>query len=272
MDSVDNLENSGIEIKVYDEPMQVRKMMLEGSVDFAVLPSTMAALLYNKGMDYRMVAVPVWGTLYLCGNDTLIKNWRDLKGKKVYLMARGMTPDVLFQYLMNKNGLDKQDVDLDYRFPTHIDLANATMAGRAETSVISEPYLSIALSKNPSLHILMNLSDEWHKVEGVPLPETTFVCRSEYLEKHKKQVDELVEAYASSVNWVNANIAEAASLSVKYGIVNDLAAAASSIPRSNLRVEKAETVKNEMRDYLKVFYEMDTQIIGGKMPDDRFYE
>ena len=54
-----------INVPVLNEPLQVRKMMLDGSADFAVLPSNMAALLYNKGVDYRLVAVSTWGTLYL---------------------------------------------------------------------------------------------------------------------------------------------------------------------------------------------------------------
>lgn len=49
----------------------------------------MAAITYNKGMDYRLVAVPVWGTLYLVGQDTAVTEWENLKGKRVYVMARG---------------------------------------------------------------------------------------------------------------------------------------------------------------------------------------
>ena len=43
--------HSLIKIDILNEPMQVRKMMLDGSADFAILPTTMAALMYNKGVD-----------------------------------------------------------------------------------------------------------------------------------------------------------------------------------------------------------------------------
>ena len=273
IDSVKQMENANVEIQVFDEPLQVRKMMLDGSADFANLPTTMATLLYNKGIDYHFAAVPVWGTLYLCGNDSTIQSWDDLKGRKVYLMAKGMTPDVMFRYLMTENGLKPyEDVDLDYRFPTHIDLANATMAGRADLSVISEPYLSMALEKNPSLHILMNLSEEWQKTKGIPLAETAFICRAEIAESQEEVVDAVVQAYAKSVDWVNGNVKEAAQLAVKYGIIDDAVAAENSIPRSHLRVAAAKDVQQQIEDYLRVFFEMDPQIIGGKMPDAKFYE
>ena len=273
IDSLNQLENADVEIQVFDEPLQVRKMMLDGSADFANLPTTMAALLYNKGIDYQFAAVPTWGTLYLCGNDSTIHSWNDLKGKKVYLMAKGMTPDVMFRYLLTENGLKPyEDVDLDYRFPTHIDLANATLAGRADLSAISEPYLSLALEKNPSLHILLNLSEEWQKTKGLPLPETAFNCRAEIAENQQEKVAEIVQAYAKSTDWVNGHAKEAAQLAVKYGIINDAVAAENSIPRSNLRVATAKDVKKEIEDYLRVFFELDPQIIGGKMPDAKFYE
>ena len=57
---------------ILNEPLQVRKMMLEGEADFAVLPTTMAAIMYNKKVDYQLLAIPVWGTLYLFGSDTTI--------------------------------------------------------------------------------------------------------------------------------------------------------------------------------------------------------
>lgn len=273
IDSVKQMENANVEIQVFDEPLQVRKMMLDGSADFANLPTTMATLLYNKGIDYHFAAVPVWGTLYLCGNDSTIRSWNDLKSRKVYLMAKGMTPDVMFRYLMTENGLKPyEDVDLDYRFPTHINLANATMASRADLSVISEPYLSMALEKNPSLHILMNLSEEWQKTKGIPLAETAFICRAEIAESQEEVVYAVVQAYAKSVDWVNGNVKEAAQLAVKYGIIDDAVAAENSIPRSHLRVAAAKDVQQQIEDYLRVFFEMDPQIIGGKMPDAKFYE
>ena len=131
IDSLNQVDNPNIEITIHNEPIQVRKLMLENKVDFAILPTTMGAILYNKGLSYKLAAIPVWGTLYLFGNDTTVKTWNDLKGKRINLMAKGMTPDVLFKYLLVQNDIDlSRDVILDYSFPTHIDLANAVAANQ----------------------------------------------------------------------------------------------------------------------------------------------
>ncbi|MBO4768648.1 MAG: ABC transporter substrate-binding protein, partial [Bacteroidales bacterium] len=265
-------EAPSVRVEIFIEPLQVRKLMLTDSVDIAILPTTMAALLYGKGVDYRMAAVPIWGTLYLCGTDTTIRSIADLRGRKVYLMAKGMTPDVMFRHLLLANGLEPfRDVDLDYRFPTHIDLANATMAGRADMSVITEPYLSQALNANPSLHVLLDLNEEWAKVDSAPVTETALVVRGAFAEEHPEAVEAFVDALRRSAEWVNANPGEAAALSVRYGINPDSAAVAGSIPRTNLRVEAASSVKEAIIDYLRVFYEMEPEIIGGSMPDEKFF-
>ena len=268
IDSLANASEPTVEVRIFDEPLQVRKMMLEGTSDFAVLPTTMAALLYNRGIPYRLAAVPLWGTLYLCGEYTPAS----MKGERIYLMAKGMTPDVLFRHLLSSKGLDpEKDVTLDYRFPTHIDLSNAAIAGRAPLCVLSEPYLSLALKSRPNLRIISDLSEEWAVYESVPLAETAFVVRASFAGGSSARVDSIVQAYARSGEWVKSHPAEAAALAVKYGILPDKEAALASIPRSHIDVVPAREAQEAVKAYLDVFNEMDSRIIGEKMPDEEFY-
>lgn len=268
IDSLSDAPDPAFEVRIFDEPLQVRRMMLDGTADFAVLPTTMAALLYNRGMDYRLAAVPLWGTLYLCGEYTPAS----LKGERIHLMARGMTPDVMFRHLLVRNGLDpEKDVTLDYRFPTHIDLANAAIAGRAPLCVLSEPYLSLALKSNPKLRIISDLSAEWNEYESVPLAETALVVRGPFAEGSSEQVEAFVQAYARSGEWVKSHSAEAAALAVKYGILPDEEAAQASVPRSHIDVVPSREAYEAVKAYLNVFNEMDSRIIGEKMPDEEFY-
>lgn len=260
-----------IEVMILNEPIQVRKMMIDGSADFAILPTTMAAIVYNKGMEYRLVAIPVWGTLYLFGSDTTITRWADLRGKKVNLMARGMTPDVLFRYLLQKNGINPEnDISLDYTFPTHIDLANAIASGQADLGVISEPLASMAMERNKNLRLIFDLDDEWKKIEGIPITETAFMAKKSVLKNNRQMVEKLLSSYDASTRWVNQNPDSAAALMVKYDILPNSNVAISSIPRSNLNFVRAKDVKSQIEDYLNVFYNMNPDIIGGKIPDEDF--
>jgi len=272
IDSITQTTEANIQIDILNEPIQVRKMMLDGTADFAILPTTMSAILYNKGLDYRLIAIPVWGTLYLLGKDTTLTRWENLTHKQVHVMARGMTPDVLFRSLLLKNGISPDaDVKLDYRFPTHIDLANAVVAGRAELGVVSEPLVSLVMHKNKNIHLLFDLNDEWEKQQGIPLAQTAFIGKGSLIQEKPKLVEQVISAYEKSTRWVNQNPDSAAVLIVKYNILPDSEVARNAIPRSNLHFVRARNIQTQIAEYLKVFYDINPEIIGGKLPDESFF-
>src|SRR5574344_835507 len=271
IDSLSSLSDVSIKVEIFNEPMQVRKMMIDSSADLAVIPTTMAALLYNRGLDYSIVAIPVWGTLYLFGRDSSVKSWKDLKGKRINLMDKGMTPDILFRHLLQKNGVSPEEVEIDYSFPTHVDLANAIAAERANLGVISEPFVSIAMKSNKNIFQIFDLDAEWKKVEGMPIPQTALIGRRAFLKSHPNLVRRILRSYRNSSDWVNSNPDDAAALIVKYAILSDTDVAKNAIPRSNLKFFEIKEVKNEVEAFLKVFYDMNPDIVGGKMPDENFY-
>jgi NitT/TauT family transport system substrate-binding protein len=267
-------KNFQTEFEIENEPNLVQAMIMEGVPDFAVVPTTMAALLYNKGQSYVLAAIPVWGTLYLFGSDTSIHSWDGLKGKRVSLMAKGNTPDVLFRYLATANGIiPEKDFTLDYSFPGHIDLANAIASRISDLGVISEPLVSLVQQKNPKIMPLLDLNLEWEKQFGdsIPFTQTALLVKKEFAVKHPELVDEYLKTLKESIDWVNSHPAEAAALIKKYDILPDSALAAVSIPRCNLKFAYASEEKEGIQEYLKVFYTFNPLIIGGKLPDEEFY-
>ena len=272
IDSLANAESKEFKVVILNEPIQVRKMMIDGTADFAILPTTMAAILYNKGLEYRLIAIPVWGTLYLFGSDSTIRSWSDLKGKKVNVMAKGMTPDVLFRYLLEKNGVDPDnDLTLDYSFPTHIDLANAVAAGQAKIGVISEPLVSLVMQRNKEVRPIFDLNTEWEKILNTPIAQTALIAKKSLIEKNPQLVEQFIASYQKSTQWVNSNPDSAAALIVKYEILPNIEVARNAIPRSNLKFVRAKSEMEQIGKYLTIFYQMNPEIIGGKVPDESFY-
>ena len=272
IDSLDCEKNNNISVEILAEPVQVRKMMLDGTADFALLASNLGAIIYNKGLDYRLMAIPVWGTLYLFGQDSTIKSWEDLRGKKVYAMARGMIPDVLFRYLLIKNGIEPDnDITLDYSFPSHIDLANAVAAGQAELAVISEPLVSLVMKRNIKVSAIMDLNNEWNLLQGTPIAQTALLGSGSFIDNNPVLAGMILSACERSVAWVNSNPDSAAVLIVKHNILPEIDVAKASIPRSNMNFMRADSIQSEINDFFRVFFEMDPDIIGGKIPDEKFY-
>lgn len=259
---------------IKNEPAQVRALMLEKSIDFAVLPSTMAALLYNRNQDYIFAAVPVWGTLYLFGTDSTVHNWKDLKGKTVNLIAKGMTPDIMFRYLAIHNGIDPDtDLTLDYSFPTHIELANAVKAGIANLGVISEPLVSLAEAGNPSIRKILDFNHEWIRIhkDTIPFAQTALLVKRSLAEGSPGLVREYLDSLESSIQQVIKYPADASKLIVKQGILPDTILAMKAIPGSNLGFSHAWERKEGITEYFRIFYNFNPLLLGNVIPDEDFY-
>ncbi|MCD6333084.1 MAG: ABC transporter substrate-binding protein [Bacteroidales bacterium] len=273
IDEIRRMPDGTIDMEIMNEPSQVRNQILKHKADLAVVPMNMASILYNRQTDYQLLAVPVWGTLYLFGSKNQITCWNDLKGKRVFVMARGMTPDILFRYLLTRQGLQPgKDVALDYRFPTHIDLANAAIAGKAPLAILSEPLVSLAVSRNPQLVPLIDLNQAWVNQNSThqPMPQTALLVRSQFAQEHAVILKKWILALKQSAHWVNKHPEEAAALIVQYGILPDTALARQAIPRCHISFQKASEVSESIYHYLRILFEYDPRSIGGKIPDDHF--
>jgi NitT/TauT family transport system substrate-binding protein len=185
-----------------------------------------------------------------------------------------MTPDIMFRYLAQRNGLDPdKDMELDYSFPTHIELANAVSAGIVKIGVISEPLVSLVMKKNNKVFPILDFNEEWNKSFGeeVPFAQTALVVKKSYAEAHPTIVNSYLKKLHESIDWVNENPKEAAKLIVKYKILPDEKLAMDAIPLSNLKFMPVWEVREGINEYFKVFYNFSPLILGGKLPDEKFY-
>mgnify|MGYP001022538194 CR=1 FL=1 len=140
------IDGKKINLIIKDEPQQIQAMMMQNKLDFAVLPTIMAANLYNKGVKYQMMACPVWGSLYIVSSNDKIKAIDDLVGKKIHIFGQGATVDILLQREIELNHL--KNIQLDYTYTTNPDLAAALQQNIIRTAVISEPLVSVLIRKN----------------------------------------------------------------------------------------------------------------------------
>ena len=285
IDSLSEGKN-GMRVRIYEGPLEMRKEMIRGRVDYAVMPSAMAALQYNKGIDYRVAALTIEGGLILCGTDTTIHSITDLRGRTISVSTRGTTPDILLRYLLSRSetgifhsGRDEAadfspvsggaQTIIDYRFPTPSDLANAAIAGRTQFCILPEPLASQVLGLNPDLHRLLDIGREWEKSEGMPLPETLLLSKAG---ADKATTDAVLRALESSSLWVSANPEKAASLAVKHGINPDSAAVINATKSCAFNVIRTKEAEKEIKYYLRVILACCPEALGGRMPDETFYE
>ena len=266
-------ENVSVEFQVLPTPQEMVARVAGGELDFAVFPSNMAAKLYTEGPGYKLGAVTGMGLISVVSRDASIRDWEDLKGKTVYSVGKGATPDYLFSYLLKKHGLDpEKDVTVDFSITNGAQLAQFIIGGKADTAVLPQPFVTLATKKATDVEAVLDFQEAWKEVQGsdTSYPITVVVVKPQLAQEHPAVVTAFLQAYAESIGWVNANPAEAAALIEKHDIM-PAAIAQPAIPSCNLQFIAAADAKQVMEDYLSVLLDYNPASVGGQLPDEGFY-
>ncbi len=259
--------------EVVGTPELMVSRILSGAVDVASLPLNIAAKLYNSGVAFKLAAVNVLGVLYLVSDGTAVSGLQDLKGRTVYLTGKGANPDILFRYVLTRNGLEPDsDVILNFDYD-QVELSSMMIAGRVKLALLPEPFVTQVLEKAPGAKVVLRFEDAWRKTVGgdTPLAQGCLVVRAQTAVDHPKAVDAFLSAYHDSVDWVNAHPADAGVLIEKHGMGLKAAAAADAVPRMSLVYQPASSARPAVEAFLKVLLQFSPNSIGGKLPDDGFY-
>ena len=132
--------------------------------DLAIVPSNLAANLFNKGADTNVIATVTHGNLYFIGGSGAadITSASDLVGKVVYSIGQGSVPALMFERLLADSGI-ACDIGSDAAVATPqagkvtlcyaADGAAAIRAVKSKDSadyygIVGEPAVSIAAVKN----------------------------------------------------------------------------------------------------------------------------
>jgi ABC-type nitrate/sulfonate/bicarbonate transport systems, periplasmic components len=258
--------------EVFKSPDLAVGKLIAGETDVAGLPISTAAVMYNKGVGIQVAAVIGWGLMYMVSNDKTIHQWSDLKGKEVYVSAKGAISDILLRYLISKNGLDpERDVKIQY-IDSAVEIAQLTAAGKITLAALPEPWVTQVLEKNPQLRIVLDFQSEWQRVEkqNITYPQTCIVVRKQFAKEHPEALQSFLKELAASIAWTNRNPKAAGILAEKY-IQISAPAVEKGLKRTNLRYDEAFQKRMIVRNFLERLVGFAPESVGGKVPDEGFY-
>lgn len=264
------------QVTMYASPDEVVPLVAQGSVDMALIPSNLAAVLYakTKGTDaaISVMAINTLGVLNIVESGNTVKSIADLKGKTVYLTGKGASPEYVMNYLLTQAGLTP-GVDVDLQFLTeHTEVVAKLTSTPGSIGVLPQPFVTIAEAKSPDLRTALDLTAEWAKVSpDSQLITGVVVVRNSFATEHPEAVTQFMTDYAASTEWVNAKPADAAPLIVAAGIVPDPALAEKAIPLCYITFVAGAEMKSALSGYLQVLFSADPKSVGGSMPGDDFY-
>jgi NitT/TauT family transport system substrate-binding protein len=266
----DNNENKTMDISLFGAPEDLSAALINGSLDAAAVPVNLAAVINKKTNGaYLVAAINTLGVLYIVENGNTLTSLSDLEGKTLYATGQGSTPEYMLNYILEKNGLtDKVTVEWKTE---HSELATLVANGSVEYAMLPEPHVTTTLNKNESLRAAINLTEEWDKVSDGQAVQGCLVVSKKAIEDHKGVVDAFLAEYKASVNFVNNNIPEAASMIAEIGIVAAAPVAQKAIPRCNIVYIDGDDMIASLTDFYTVLYNANPASIGGTLPNESLY-
>lgn len=267
-----NLDGTEIEYEVVPTTDLLVARLTSKEADFAVIPVNLAAQLYQKKLPYKMTSVVTWGNLFLVSSGN-IEGWEALKGEDIYMMGKGLVPDIVFRTLLQKNNIDPdKDVNLIY-LSGATELGPNFLAGKAKISMLPEPVLTTVKAKKPDTNVFLDLQEEWKKSfnTSAGYPQAGIFVKEELTNTSPGFVKDYIEIVADGMAWINENPAQAGVYAEEMELGLPAAVVEKSMPGNNIRHEPVENVKKELNDFFRVLYDFDPKTIGEAIPDEGLY-
>ena len=252
---------------------EVTPALIKGDLDMACVPANLAAVLYGKTEGaVEVLAVNTLGVLYIVENGETVQSMADLKGQTIVAAGKGSTPEYALRYLLSENGIDPdKDVTIDWK-SEHSECVAALASGQASIALLPQPFVTVAQTKIEGLRMALDLTAEWDALDnGSGLITGVIVARRDVVEANPGAVDAFLAEYQASVEWVNANNADAAQLISEYGIVEAAPVAEKALPYCNIVCITGSEMKEKLSGYLQVLADAEPSSVGGTLPADDFY-
>ncbi|MDD6771447.1 ABC transporter substrate-binding protein [Inconstantimicrobium porci] len=273
MTDTKKIDNVTINSSIEKTTEALSTAIMKGEPDVAVVPSNLAAQAYNKKVGYKILGTVGWGSMYLVSTDSAVKQLSDIKGKEVYCLGKGLTPDIAFKSVLKQNNIDAdKDVNITY-VSAASELPPVVIGGKAKLAVVPEPALTAVKAKKKDLNVICNLNDEWKKIldSDYGFPQSTLIVKESLLKNDKEFVNKLADSAKENVKWVNDNKDKVGAMSEKLGVTVKAVIVAKALEDANLDFVN---IKDSEKVYTKYFEELNKyqpKIIGGKVPDAKIF-
>lgn len=249
--------------------------LTNGTYDMAILPLNVASKLYNAGkLGVKLVSVNIFSVLHVLTTGEY-NNLNDMKGKVVYTVGAGGTPEVALKNILTANGIKFADgdeaADSETVYINAVSEAQLVMValkkGEADFAILGEPVVSQAMA-NTGAKIAFSVEDEWKKAHpGVGFVQAGLIVKSSVLDNYGGYIDALMEKMGENNDYINEHI-ETVSDELKLINATLPKLSAETLTRCLIGADKASFRRADIEAFLKALNPAD---YGGKLPSDDFY-
>lgn len=274
-----------INLTIVDGADAIKTKLLNGEANVAIAPTNIGAIIYNNGgQKIKLVATDIQGSLYMVGKEQLSGNFKEklesLKGKTVYNIGQGATPDITFKYALDVYGIPYEETETED--PSYVALRYVTSGkelipllkkGDAKFGILGEPAVTQA-NANADTETVLSLQDLWNATSNTTdgFPQASLFMNKELLtSEHSAFVQYFLGLLEENNTWVKDNTEDALT-ALKAGGSTSLTALTPAIVNAcNIKLVRANDAKASVTAYLTALYNSNSKVVGGKLPDDDFY-
>lgn len=277
-----SMKNGMVQGKVV-APAQIAAEAIKS--DFAVVPSNLAANLYNQGKDIKVIASITNGNLYVISSkEGKVEDLNTLVGSIVYSIGKGSVPDMIFQTLLKNANVEYVVGDAPQEGKVVISykdsgaevipmVMKAKNDGKTVYGVLGEPAIAGAIKNG--LYDVYDLQKAWMsytKSETVGFSQAVLIAKGE-VAKNAKLVEEVLSLFKENEQYVKENTKAALAL-IKTNYES------TSLPemlpltvveRCNIKTITVKENKEYLVKVLEAIKAINPKAIGDKMPANEFY-
>ena len=247
--------------------------IMKGEPDIAIVPSNLSATVYNKNKQYKIAGTVGWGSFYIGSSDSEVTSLDMLKGKEVYNIGKGLTPDIIARAVLKDKGINV-DSDINWSYVDGVtELAPVILSGKARYAVIPEPALSTVQTKNEEFKTIINLNDEWKALNNSQYgyPQSTIIVKSDLVDNDSEFVKKVLSKVDESCNWIYEDKENVGLYCEEIGVSANKSIIVKALDRANIKYVGIKECINEYNTYFDKLNQFEPKTIGGSIPDDEIF-
>lgn len=242
-------------------------------VDIALVPTDMAAKVYNKNSSYQIYASIGQGSYYLVTSDPEVRGFNStLINKEIAIAGENSMTDNIVKAILKKNNIDETLVKFKYT-NTVPELVKTLTLGEIYTGIVPETSLTSLLYKHSGLKILASTNDAYENTFDISegYPQFSVIVRKDFADNNKEYVNKFLSKLKESIEFVNNNPLQAGAYGEELKIPIKPQILSKAIKRCNLKFIEIDKFKQNYKYFFDILYNYNNEAVGGTVPDESIY-
>ena len=242
-------------------------------VDIALVPTDMAAKVYNKNSSYQICASIGQGSYYLVTSDPEVIGFNStLINKEIAIAGESSMTDNIVKAILKKNNIDETLVKFKYT-NTVPELVKTLTLGEIYTGIVPETSLTSLLYKHSGLKILASTNDAYENTFDISegYPQFSVIVRKDFAKNNKEYVNKFLSKVKESIEFVNNNPLQAGAYGEELKIPIKPQILSKAIKRCNLKFIEIDKFKQNYEYFFDILYNYNNEAVGGTVPDESIY-